>query len=136
MSESLRNDGRVWVPKDRRATRAAPGARSPKTRRDYFLERKYPSFGNLVPRDVASRSAKAVCDEGRGVGKPPASQSTSTSRTPSRASGEESIREPLRQPVPHVQEDHRRRSRYRRRPDADLPGDLTTPWAGCGSTTT
>jgi succinate dehydrogenase / fumarate reductase flavoprotein subunit len=66
MSESLRNDGRVWVPVqvgDKRAPQQIPEAE-----RDYFLERKYPSFGNLVPRDVASRNAKAVCDEGRGVG--------------------------------------------------------------------
>ncbi len=69
MSESLRNDGRVWVPKT-----ARPGLKSkeatgiPESERDYFLERKYPSSGNLVPRDVASRNAKQVCDEGRGVG--------------------------------------------------------------------
>jgi len=66
MSESLRNDGRVWVPLkagDARAPREIPEAE-----RDYYLERRYPSFGNLVPRDVASRAAKAVCDEGRGVG--------------------------------------------------------------------
>jgi len=67
MSESLRNDGRVWVPKmkgDKRAPEEIP-----EDERDYFLERKYPSFGNLVPRDVASRNVKQVCDEGRGVGK-------------------------------------------------------------------
>ncbi|WP_210465466.1 fumarate reductase/succinate dehydrogenase flavoprotein subunit [Rufibacter roseolus] len=66
MSESLRNDGRVWVPKavgDNRAPQDIP-----EDERDYFLERKYPSFGNLVPRDVASRNAKQACDEGRGVG--------------------------------------------------------------------
>ncbi|MBI5848287.1 MAG: fumarate reductase/succinate dehydrogenase flavoprotein subunit [Nitrospirae bacterium] len=66
MSESLRNDGRVWVPKtggDKRAPRDIPEGE-----RDYFLERKYPSFGNLAPRDIASRAAKEVCDEGRGVG--------------------------------------------------------------------
>jgi succinate dehydrogenase / fumarate reductase, flavoprotein subunit len=66
MSESLRNDGRVWVPK-------APGDKRkasdiPENERDYFLERKYPAFGNLVPRDVASRNAKYACDEGKGVG--------------------------------------------------------------------
>jgi len=66
MSESLRNDGRVWVPA-KRGDHRAPSA-IPEGDRDYFLERKYPSFGNLVPRDVASRNAKAVCDEGRGVG--------------------------------------------------------------------
>lgn len=66
MSESLRNDGRVWVPKavgDKRKAKDIP-----ESERDYYLERKYPSFGNLVPRDVASRNAKEMCDEGRGVG--------------------------------------------------------------------
>src|SRR3989440_3085603 len=66
MSESLRNDGRVWVPKKKGDTRRPD--QIPDDERDYFLERKYPSFGNLVPRDVASRNAKQVCDEGRGVG--------------------------------------------------------------------
>jgi succinate dehydrogenase / fumarate reductase, flavoprotein subunit len=66
MSESLRNDGRVWVPKKKGDTR--PPQQIPAEERDYYLERKYPSFGNLAPRDIASRSAKEVCDEGRGVG--------------------------------------------------------------------
>jgi succinate dehydrogenase / fumarate reductase flavoprotein subunit len=66
MSESLRNDGRVWVPKTP-GDKRSPG-QIPDAERDYYLERRYPSFGNLVPRDVASRNAKAVCDEGRGVG--------------------------------------------------------------------
>src|SRR5687767_13223203 len=66
MSESLRNDGRVWVPK--RAGDARSPHEIPEGERDYFLERKYPSFGNLSPRDIASRAAKEVCDEGRGVG--------------------------------------------------------------------
>jgi len=66
MSESLRNDGRIWVPKEKGDTR--PPNQIPEDERDYYLERKYPSFGNLVPRDVASRNAKQVCDEGRGVG--------------------------------------------------------------------
>jgi succinate dehydrogenase / fumarate reductase flavoprotein subunit len=66
MSESLRNDGRVWVPKAKGDKRRAEDI--PEAERDYFLERKYPSFGNLVPRDIASRNAKEVCDEGRGVG--------------------------------------------------------------------
>lgn len=66
MSESLRNDGRVWVPKELGDQRR-PGE-IPEEERDYYLERKYPSFGNLAPRDIASRSAKEVCDEGRGVG--------------------------------------------------------------------
>src|SRR6266542_2383372 len=66
MSESLRNDGRIWVPAKKGDNR--PPGQIPETERDYYLERKYPSFGNLVPRDVASRNAKAVCDEARGVG--------------------------------------------------------------------
>ncbi|MBN8586952.1 MAG: fumarate reductase/succinate dehydrogenase flavoprotein subunit [Rhodothermia bacterium] len=67
MSESLRNDGRVWVPKKKEDCQKHPNE-IPEGDRDYFLERRYPSFGNLVPRDVASRNAKYVCDEGRGVG--------------------------------------------------------------------
>ncbi|CAG7647170.1 fumarate reductase/succinate dehydrogenase flavoprotein subunit [Actinacidiphila bryophytorum] len=66
MSESLRNDGRIWVPRAAGDTR--PAAEIPEDERDYYLERIYPSFGNLVPRDIASRAAKNVCDEGRGVG--------------------------------------------------------------------
>jgi succinate dehydrogenase / fumarate reductase flavoprotein subunit len=66
MSESLRNDGRVWVP-EKKGDKRGP-SQIPEAERDYFLERKYPSFGNLVPRDVASRNAKSACDEGRGVG--------------------------------------------------------------------
>jgi succinate dehydrogenase / fumarate reductase, flavoprotein subunit len=66
MSESLRNDGRVWVPKNKGDKR--PPDQIPDQDRDYYLERKYPSFGNLVPRDVASRNAKQAADEGRGVG--------------------------------------------------------------------
>jgi succinate dehydrogenase / fumarate reductase, flavoprotein subunit len=66
MSESLRNDGRIWVPKQP-GDKRAPGS-IPESERDYYLERRYPSFGNLVPRDIASRAAKAECDAGRGVG--------------------------------------------------------------------
>ena len=66
MSESLRNDGRVWVPKKKGDKR--PPSQIPEAERDYYLERRYPAFGNLVPRDVASRAAKAVCDDGQGVG--------------------------------------------------------------------
>ncbi|MFY9225435.1 MAG: fumarate reductase/succinate dehydrogenase flavoprotein subunit [Blastocatellia bacterium] len=66
MSESLRNDGRIWVPKEKGDKR--PAQQIPEDERDYYLERKYPSFGNLVPRDVASRAAKDACDDGRGVG--------------------------------------------------------------------
>lgn len=66
MSESLRNDGRVWVPKQAGDTR--PPGKIPEDERDYFLERRYPAFGNLVPRDIASRAAKLECDNGKGVG--------------------------------------------------------------------
>jgi succinate dehydrogenase / fumarate reductase flavoprotein subunit len=66
MSESLRNDGRIWVPKNK-GDRRSPDA-IPEEERDYYLERKYPSFGNLAPRDIASRAAKEQCDDGRGVG--------------------------------------------------------------------
>ncbi len=67
MSESLRNDGRIWVPKSA-ADAGKPAGQIPEADRDYYLERMYPSFGNLAPRDIASRQAKYVCDEGRGVG--------------------------------------------------------------------
>ncbi|MCL2179179.1 MAG: fumarate reductase/succinate dehydrogenase flavoprotein subunit [Proteobacteria bacterium] len=67
MSESLRNDGRVWVPKKKEDLGKNP-ASIPEADRDYYLERKYPSYGNLCPRDIASRAAKQVCDEGRGIG--------------------------------------------------------------------
>jgi len=66
MSESLRNDGRIWVPRKKRDER--PANQIPEEERDYYLERKYPSYGNLAPRDISSRAAKQVCDEGRGVG--------------------------------------------------------------------
>src|SRR5205807_8294595 len=67
MSESLRNDGRVWVPKRKEDSSKSPNE-IPESDRDYYLERKYPSYGNLAPRDISSRAAKEVCDEGRGVG--------------------------------------------------------------------
>ncbi len=66
MSESLRNDGRIWVPKKQGDNRKANDI--PEEERDYYLERRYPAFGNLVPRDVASRAAKERCDAGYGVG--------------------------------------------------------------------
>ncbi|MBI5056413.1 MAG: fumarate reductase/succinate dehydrogenase flavoprotein subunit [Nitrospirae bacterium] len=66
MSESLRNDGRVWTPKNKRDRRVPNDI--PEAERDYFLERKYPAYGNLAPRDIASRAAKDICDEGRGAG--------------------------------------------------------------------
>jgi succinate dehydrogenase / fumarate reductase flavoprotein subunit len=67
MSESLRNDGRVWVPRKKEDC-SKPSSSIPEADRDYFLERKYPSFGNLAPRDISSRAAKEACDDGRGVG--------------------------------------------------------------------
>jgi len=67
MSESLRNDGRVWVPKNTADCGKEP-SQIPEEARDYYLERKYPSFGNLAPRDISSRAAKEACDDGRGVG--------------------------------------------------------------------
>ncbi|MFA9197793.1 MAG: fumarate reductase/succinate dehydrogenase flavoprotein subunit, partial [Aliarcobacter sp.] len=67
MSESLRNDGRIWVPKRKEDCKKHPNDIA-EADRDYYLERIYPAFGNLVPRDIASRAAKNVCDEGRGVG--------------------------------------------------------------------
>jgi succinate dehydrogenase / fumarate reductase flavoprotein subunit len=67
MSESLRNDGRVWVPKNKADVNKHP-SEIPEDARDYYLERKYPSFGNLAPRDIASRAAKEACDDGRGIG--------------------------------------------------------------------
>src|SRR5437764_8178831 len=66
MSKSLRKDGRVWVPGNKGDHRAP--SEIPKEERDYFLERKYPAYGNLAPRDISSRAAKEVCDDGRGVG--------------------------------------------------------------------
>jgi succinate dehydrogenase / fumarate reductase flavoprotein subunit len=66
MSESLRNDGRIWAPKQKGDKR--PAAQIPESERDYYLERKYPTYGNLAPRDISSRAAKQACDEGRGVG--------------------------------------------------------------------
>ena len=85
MSESLRNDGRIWVPKSAADCEKDPRD-IPEEDRDYYLERIYPSFGNLVPRDIASRQAENVCDEGRGVGPRSATSvvaSTWTSPTPS-----------------------------------------------------
>ena len=99
MSESLRNDGRIWVPLKKGDTRSPD--QIPEAERDYFLERKYPSFGNLVPRDVASRNAKAVCDEGRGVG-PSGLRCLSGFRRSDRSSRARGDRGTLRQPVRDV----------------------------------
>ena len=115
MSESLRNDGRVWVPK-RRAMRAR--REIPEEERDYYLERKYPSYGNLAPRDVASRAAKTVCDDGRGVGR--AGLGVYLDFRDAIRGSAASDRRAVRQPLRDVRADHRRRSA--RNADADLPG--------------
>ncbi|MCL1923515.1 MAG: fumarate reductase/succinate dehydrogenase flavoprotein subunit [Propionibacteriaceae bacterium] len=86
MSESLRNDGRIWVPKNPADAEKDPRA-IPESERDYYLERIYPSFGNLVPRDIASRQAKYMCDEGRGVGPAIAETDHATGETVSRRRG-------------------------------------------------
>ena len=131
MSESLRNDGKVWVPAKFDDARSPD--QIPEADRDYFLERRYPAFGNLVPRDVASRAIKREVDAGRGVGplkngvyldfarRDPAAR-------PARDRGA------LRQPLPDVRAHHRRGPV--RGADAHLPGASTTRWAGSGSTTT
>ena len=104
MSESLRNDGRVWVPKARGDQRLP--AQIPDGERDYYLERKYPSYGNLSPRDIASRAAKEACDDGRGVGDPADSASISTSRRHQAGRRAEDAGA-LRQSVRDVRADHR-----------------------------
>ena len=107
MSESLRNDGRVWVPKKKDDKR--PPEQIAEEERDYYLERRYPSFGNLVPRDVASRNAKAVCDEGRGVGDSGLAVYLDFADAIKRL-GVDVDPHALRQPLRHVHEDHRRGS--------------------------
>ena len=103
MSESLRNDGRIWVPKHAEDCDKDP-RQIPEEDRDYYLERIYPAFGNLVPRDIASRAAKNMCDEGRGVGPRSATPrgSTSTSPTRSQRLGRRGRRGEVRQPLRHV----------------------------------
>ena len=117
MSESLRNDGRVWVPKERGDDRDP--REIPEEDRDYYLERIYPAFGNLVPRDIASRQAKNVCDEGRGVG-PGGPGRLPRLRRGHAAAGPQGHRGQVRQPLRHVRPDHRRGPV--RGADADLPG--------------
>ena len=114
MSESLRNDGRIWVPKKKGDTR--PPNQIPEEERDYYLERRYPSFGNLVPRDVASRAAKAVCDEGRGVGTGLGVYLDFADAI--KRLGKQGVKRTLRQPVRHVRTDHGRKPL--RSADADL----------------
>ena len=118
MSESLRNDGRVWVPKAV-GRRTGPAATFPRTSATTISSGSIPSFGNLVPRDVASRNAKNVCDEGRGVG--PGKRGVYLDfddAIESSRRGRDS--RPLRQPLRHVRDDHRRKPL--RGADADLPG--------------
>lgn len=130
MSESLRNDGRVWVPKakgDQRSPRDIP-----EDERDYYLERIYPSFGNLVPRDIASRAAKNVCDEGRGVG-PTGLASTWTSPTPSTGSAVRPSR-PSTATSSRCTSGSPARTRTRCRCGSTPP--CITRWVASGSTTT
>ena len=131
MSESLRNDGRIWVPKKKGDKR--PPDQIPEDERDYYLERRYPSFGNLVPRDVASRNAKAVCDEGRGVGRNRPGRLPRFRRR-HRPPGRHVIEERYGNLFRNVPAHHRRRSLQSRR-CASIPPS-TTPWAACGWITT
>ena len=130
MSESLRNDGRVWVPLDPDEKR--PADQIPEAERDYVLERLYPSFGNLAPRDMSSRAAKRAVDVGRGVGplKNGVYLDFADGDRPPRARRRAGA---LREPVRDVRA-HRRREPVRRA-DAHLSGQSTTRWAGSGSTT-
>ena len=125
MSESLRNDGRIWVPKD--AGDRRPPARSPKGERDYYFERKYPSFGNLAPRDIASRAAKEVCDEGRGVG-PRRPRRLSRFRRRHPPAWRAHHPRALRQSVRHVSPHHQRGSPETA--DAHLPRACITRMGG------
>ena len=131
MSESLRNDGRVWVPKKQGDKR--PPEQIPEAERDYYLERKYPSFGNLVPRDVASRNAKEVCDEGRGVGDSGLAVYLDFADAIKRL-GADVIKARYGNLFDMYQQDHRRGSRTRCRCGSTRPS--TTRWAACGWTTT
>ncbi len=109
MSESLRNDGRIWVPKKPGRVSSAPRATSPRSDRDYYLERKYPSFGNLAPRDISSRTAKEACDDGRGIGPGGLGVYLDFADAIKRL-GERDHPRALRQSLPDVREDHRRES--------------------------
>ena len=132
MSESLRNDGRIWVPQEAGDTRSPD--QIPEDERDYFLERRYPRFGNLVPRDVASRNAKTQVDDGPRRRPAAATASTSTSPRPSSASARDVIEERYGN-LFEMYERITGEDPYKRA-DAHLPGRRTTRWAGCGSTTT
>ena len=117
MSESLRNDGRVWVPKQTGDTRAAD--QIPEDERDYYLERLYPSFGNLAPRDISSRAAKRAVDSGRGVGPKQNGVYLDFADAISRL-GANVVARALREPLRDVRADHRRGSLPGA--DAHLPG--------------
>src|SRR5919202_3742863 len=119
MSESLRNDGRVWVPK--RAGDHRPPNEIPEQERDYFLERKYPSFGNLAPRDIASRAAKDVCDEGRGGGPRGGGGLPGPARAAQRPGGGGQLLRPRRQP-PRRERADAGPGRRLLRPPGDHPG--------------
>ena len=125
MSESLRNDGRVWVPKQPGDARNP--AEIPEGERDYILERKYPSYGNLAPRDVSSRAAKEACDAGKGVG--PGGRGVFLDFADAiKRVGEPTGERALRQPVRHVPDDHWRQPVPAA--DAHLPrGALHDGWA-------
>ena len=130
MSESLRNDGRIWVPLAKGDKRSPD--QIPENERDYYLERRYPSFGNLVPRDVASRNAKAVCDEGRGVGETGLGVYLDFTAAIKRL-GEHTIRDRydnLFEMYQRITDEDPTRCRC-----ASIP-PFTTPWAACGWTTT
>ena len=131
MSESLRNDGRIWVPKQMDDPRSPD--QIPADERDYFLERRYPAFGNLVPRDVASRAIKREVDAGRGVGPLKNGVYLDFGRR-DRAPRRRSRRGALQQPLRDVRAHHRRRPVHRSRCASTPPS--TTRWAGSGSTTT
>ena len=133
MSESLRNDGRVWVPAQE-GRQARPPAQIPEAERDYFLERKYPSFGNLVPRDVASRNAKQVCDEGRGVGETGLAVYPGLPRFHSSGWANRVIKERYGNLFDMYERITGERSVQRCRCASTRPS--TTPWAACGWTTT
>ena len=118
MSESLRNDGRIWVPKNAKDKDKDP-RQIAEADRDYYLERIYPSFGNLVPRDIASRAAKYQCDAGKGVG--PGGLGVYLDFADAiKRHGSGRRRGEVRQPVRHVRPDHR--GGPVRHADADLPG--------------
>ena len=132
MSESLRNDGRIWVPLKVGDDR--PPDEIPEDERDYFLERRYPAFGNLVPRDVASRAAKGMIDEDRGVGPAPQRRLPRLRGRDHRGSAMDVIRDRYGN-LFEMYERITGEDPYQR-PDAHLPRARTTRWAGCGSTTT